>query len=212
MTATAIIEQVAADGVRLWPNGDRLAYEGPSGAVARWKPILAASKPEILAALSLACTPETPQIDNGGCDARKATATASRWWLLHYSDREPVEVASFPDATHAEILERHKGAIAAEPFNQTEPVAAGLSALPGVIRNSPDQGAACPAWLATLSGDLEARILAMAARWDYSGTDLALALAGARADPAGWWRVVEPAQEHAQRCAHPDLPIDLGKR
>ena len=79
-------------------------------------------------ALSLACTletPETPQIDNGGSDARiraaDDAAPASRWWLLHYPDREPVEVASFPPATHAEILERHPDAVAAEPINQAAP-------------------------------------------------------------------------------------------
>ena len=44
------------------------------------------------------------------------TATASRWWLIHYPDRDPVEVACYPDATHADILERHPDAVAAEPF------------------------------------------------------------------------------------------------
>lgn len=135
-----------------------------------------------------------------------------RWWLIHYPNREPVEVASFPPATHADILERHPEAIAAEPFNQAEPetaracstcthatgrggcgepVTAGLSDLVGVIRYSPDQGATCPAWLAIIPGDLEARILVMAERWNYSGDDLAAALAGARYDPDGWRKVVE---------------------
>ena len=41
---------------------------------------------------------------------------ASRWWRLHFPDREPVEVASFPPSTHAEILERYPDAVAAEPF------------------------------------------------------------------------------------------------
>ena len=44
------------------------------------------------------------------------TATASRWWLIHYPDRNPVEVVSVPSATHAEILERYPHAVAAEPF------------------------------------------------------------------------------------------------
>lgn len=44
------------------------------------------------------------------------TATASRWWLIHYPDRDPVEVACCPEATHADILERHPEAVAAEPF------------------------------------------------------------------------------------------------
>lgn len=47
------------------------------------------------------------------------TATASRWWLIHYPDRDPLEVACYPEATHAEILERHPDAIAAEPFSPT---------------------------------------------------------------------------------------------
>lgn len=47
------------------------------------------------------------------------TATASRWWLIHYPDRDPVEVACCPDATHADILERHPDAVAAEPFTPT---------------------------------------------------------------------------------------------
>lgn len=105
------------------------------------------------------------------------TATAYRWWLLHFSDREPVQVACFPDVPHAEILERHPKAVAAEPINQAisepahtscktcshvtgrggcgEPVAAGLSDLPGVIRYNPDQGATCPAWLSAIPDDLE---------------------------------------------------------
>lgn len=44
------------------------------------------------------------------------TATASHWWLIHYPERDPVKLACTPDATHAEILERHPDAIAAEPF------------------------------------------------------------------------------------------------
>ncbi|MDP2826696.1 MAG: hypothetical protein Q8O52_28910 [Sulfuritalea sp.] len=42
------------------------------------------------------------------------TATAS-CWLLHYPERDPVEVACCPEATHAEILERYPDAVAAEP-------------------------------------------------------------------------------------------------
>ena len=46
------------------------------------------------------------------------TATASRWWLIHYPDRDPMEVACCLDATHADILERHPDAVAAEPFTR----------------------------------------------------------------------------------------------
>jgi hypothetical protein len=44
------------------------------------------------------------------------TATASRWWLIHYPDRDPLKVACYPEATHTDTLERHQDAAAAEPF------------------------------------------------------------------------------------------------
>lgn len=44
-----------------------------------------------------------------------ATATAARWWL-HFADREPLELACCPDATHAEVLSWYPAALAAEPF------------------------------------------------------------------------------------------------
>ena len=47
------------------------------------------------------------------------TATASRWWLIHYVDRDLLEVACCPEATHAEILERYPEAVAAEPYTPT---------------------------------------------------------------------------------------------
>lgn len=47
------------------------------------------------------------------------TVTASRWWLIHFTDRDPVEVACSPEATHADILEQHPDSVAAEPFTPT---------------------------------------------------------------------------------------------
>jgi len=47
------------------------------------------------------------------------TAPASRWSPSHYPDRDPLEMTCCPDATHAEILERHPDAVAAEPFSPT---------------------------------------------------------------------------------------------
>lgn len=44
------------------------------------------------------------------------TATASRWWLIHFTDRDSLEVVCCPEATHADILESHPDAVAAEPF------------------------------------------------------------------------------------------------
>jgi hypothetical protein len=149
------------------------------------------------------------------------TALASRWWLVHFLDGAPVEVWTDPPATHAEILERHPDAIAAEPLHQDapeparacstcsrasyrgacgKPVDAGLSGLDGVIQYHGNGGKDCPAWLATIPPDLERRILAMAERWHYSGDDLAAALAGARADPDGWRVVVETDEQGGNQC------------
>jgi hypothetical protein len=191
MTAHALIEEARADGLELRSNGDKLKLSGPAEVVERWKPRIVANKPEIMAVLSI---------------------PRSTWWLVHFLDGAPVEVWSDPPATHAEMLERRPDAIAAQPLHQDapapitacstcsrattrgacgEPVASGLSDLEGVIRYHGNGGNDCPAWLATMPGDLEARILAMAERWNYSGDDLALALAGARADPDGWSKVME---------------------
>ncbi len=70
------------------------------------------------------------------------TATASRWWLIHYRDRDPLEVACCPEATHAEILERHADAIAAEPFTP-------YIQQPSVPLTAEDE-AAIQAWLALI--------------------------------------------------------------
>jgi hypothetical protein len=81
------------------------------------------------------------------------TATASRWWRIHYPDREPVEVACCPEATHAEILERHPDAVAAEPFTPTiRQPAAPLTA---------SEEAAIRAWLALIGETDPATIAAV---------------------------------------------------
>jgi hypothetical protein len=48
-----------------------------------------------------------------------AAATNSVRWLLHYTDRDSLEVTFCPEVTHAEILERHPDAVAAEPLTPT---------------------------------------------------------------------------------------------
>ena len=45
-------------------------------------------------------------------------ATASRWWRIHYPDRDPVSVCT-TGATHDEMMRWDSGAIAAEPFTPT---------------------------------------------------------------------------------------------
>ena len=43
-------------------------------------------------------------------------ATGSRWWLIHYRDRDPVETAFDPAVTHAELLKWNRDVVAAEPL------------------------------------------------------------------------------------------------
>lgn len=47
---------------------------------------------------------------------KTADAVTSWAWLLHFADREPLEVYCNPDASHAGILERYPDALAAEPI------------------------------------------------------------------------------------------------
>lgn len=96
MTAHAMIEEARADGLELRSNGGKLKLLGPAQVVERWKPRIVASKSEILAALQ--------------------PAPASRWWLIHYPDRDPLQVASYPGATKAQVLQSRPDAVAAEPF------------------------------------------------------------------------------------------------
>lgn len=105
MTPATIIREAQSDGVRLAlsPSGT-IKASGDDVAVNRWLAVIREHKAEIVEALKV-----------GAGD----TATASRWWLIHYPDRDPLEVACCPDATHAEILERHPDAVAAEPFTPT---------------------------------------------------------------------------------------------
>lgn len=104
MKPVDLIAAALADGVTLRLDSGKLKIMGDTAVVNRWLPLIREHKAEIIEALKV-----------GAGD----TATASRWWLIHYPDRDPVEVACCPEATHAEILERHPDAVAAEPFTPT---------------------------------------------------------------------------------------------
>jgi len=49
------------------------------------------------------------------------TDTVSAWWLLHYPNRDPVQLVSTPPATLAQIRKQHPEAVAAEPFEWPHP-------------------------------------------------------------------------------------------
>lgn len=47
--------------------------------------------------------------------ANDPTAAPATGWLLHYADRDPLEVWFSPALSHAEVLAQHPDAVAAEP-------------------------------------------------------------------------------------------------
>lgn len=102
MTPATIIREVQAAGISLAlsPAGT-LKATGDVVAVNRWLAVIREQKTEIIEALKV-----------GAGD----TATVSRWWLVHYTDRDAVEVICCPDSTHADNLEQYTDAVAAEPF------------------------------------------------------------------------------------------------
>ena len=104
MNPVQIIHQATAEGVSLAlsPAGT-IKATGDRAAVDRWLTVIREHKTEIIEALKV-----------GAGD----TATASRWWRIHHPDRV-VEVSFNPEATHAEILEWHPDAVAAESFTPT---------------------------------------------------------------------------------------------
>jgi len=105
MNPATIIREAQAEGVRLaLSSTGTIKATGDGAAVNRWLAVIREHKAEIIDALKV-----------GAGDA----ATVSRWWLIHYPERDPVEVACCPEATHTEMLERHPDAVAVEPFTPT---------------------------------------------------------------------------------------------
>jgi len=45
-----------------------------------------------------------------------SSATTSYRWLIHFADRNPLEVAFSPAASHAEVLDAYPDALAVEPL------------------------------------------------------------------------------------------------
>lgn len=105
MTATAIIREALSEGVKLTlSTAGTIKATGDDVAVGRWVAVIREHKAEIVDALKV-CAGDT--------------APPSRWWLIHYPGRDPVQVSCTPPATRAEILEGYPDAIAAEPFTPT---------------------------------------------------------------------------------------------
>lgn len=104
MIAEEVLRQTAEAGVKLsLSDAGRLKATGNSAAVNRWLAVLREHKAEII-------------------DALKAgpgeTATASRW-LIHFTNRKPLEVAFWPASRHTEVLDQYPEALAAETIEAT---------------------------------------------------------------------------------------------
>lgn len=96
-------------------------------------------------------------------DEKTADAVSSWRWLLHFADREPLEVYCNPDVTHAGILELYPDALAAEP-------------LPGRTRREPTEAEA---------KELRALVQAVGEREGWAAAEVEEATAAALADPDG---------------------------
>jgi hypothetical protein len=138
MTPTTIVREARADGVRLTLSTfGAIKASGDSAAVNRWVAVIRERKAEIIEALKVGAG---------------YTATASRWWLIHFTDRDPVETVFDPAVTHAELLKWNRDAVAAEPLGLAT---ASLSA---------EMEAAIRQWLALVGGadpDATHRFLAL---------------------------------------------------
>ena len=48
---------------------------------------------------------------------RLATSQISNWWLLHFVDRKPIQLAVWPPCTHAYVMKQYQNAVSAEPIS-----------------------------------------------------------------------------------------------
>lgn len=120
-------------------------------------------------------------------------ANASRGWLLHFADSDPLEVYCNPWATHAELLGRYPEALAAEP-------------MPKRITRAPTEDE---------TRELRALVSAVGEAEKWEGGEFEWAIRSALADPDGalaCYRVL--AVEYGASCQtdHGKLPNDLGKK
>jgi hypothetical protein len=122
------------------------------------------------------------------------TSTDTAWrWLLHFADREPLEVTFTPAVSHGEVLEMYPAAVAAEPFTPAiQPPDASLSASDELTIR---------AWLADI-GEADQSIVDVVVEQcqnDADARDYFLGRAGEtqeEAQPVTW------NEDDRRRCAH----------
>ena len=113
-------------------------------------------------------TPDTPEIINAvvnvGDDLPEPQNATAHWhWLVHFADREPLEVYCNPDADFANIMQTYPDALAAEP-------------IPERTRRTPTEAEAA---------ELRALVQAIGKAEEWTADEIEWAMAGALADPDG---------------------------
>ena len=103
MTAAAVLRDSAVDGVTLSLSATgTIKATGEKSAVARWLPTIREHKGGLGTLLA-----EAANVPRFG---------VSRCWLLHFPDRNSLEVAFSPAVSHAEVMSFYPESIVAEPF------------------------------------------------------------------------------------------------
>jgi hypothetical protein len=92
--------------------------------------------------VSLVSSPLVQQTANSAASNEvEDSPTTSRWWLIHYLDRDPLEICCAPTVSRSWILEHSAGAVSAEPLLPPAPqTAAPITA---------DEQTAIRAWLSS---------------------------------------------------------------
>ena len=72
--------------------------------------------PEPYKSLEVARVAQVQVATSNKLDLATSNEIISYWWLMHFADRDPVEVAMWPPCNHASAIESYPDAIAAEPI------------------------------------------------------------------------------------------------
>jgi hypothetical protein len=106
MSPATLIREAQSDGVMLSLSlAGTIKASGDGAAVNRWITVIRERRAEIIEALK-AGAGEMP--------------TATRWLLIHYPEGDPLQVAFYPEATYAEILNWHPDALRIEPLRRDQ--------------------------------------------------------------------------------------------
>lgn len=92
----------------MWFDPTAIAQRSPSPATSATSATLDASSRVLLAKVAEVAKVATP--------LSRGNETTSYGWLIHFRDRDPLEVAFSPTATHDKVLASYPSALAAEPI------------------------------------------------------------------------------------------------